>query len=168
MAWQRRRLTPSVSWNRNGCRLRPFQPNAVDTTSHRLMRLTSSTARPFSRRATPSHMASTTDALGWTHETMQALYRQPHGQKLLLELQVLYATRALGREATDIFNSCLAIPLKKSRDGTSLRPIAIPTVFRKGFARICVAKFCPELQETAGPHQYAAMCADGGRKPRLH
>ena len=60
---------------------------------------------------------SSTDALGWTHETWQALYRQPHGQKLLLELQILYATGALGRDATDIFNSCLAIPLKKNTDG---------------------------------------------------
>ena len=146
---------PAFPTERRGQHLTPA--DAFDLVHH---------AAVFKASSTLPH-GSNTDVLGWTHESWQALYRQPHGQKLLTELQVLYATGALGREGTDLFNSCLAIPLKKSTDGTSLRPIAIPTVFRKVFARICVAKFRPELQEAARPHQYAAMCADGSRSIAL-
>ena len=106
---------------------------------------------------------SATDVLGWTHETWQSLHQLPHGLKLQRELLVLYATGELGREATDLLNASLAIPLRKNTAGTSLRPIAVPTAFRKVYARVCVARFRTELQEASGPYQYAAMQADGCR-----
>ena len=106
---------------------------------------------------------SATDVLGWTHETWQMVHKLPHGRRLQRELLVLYATGELGREATDLINSSLAIPLRKNTAGTSLRPIAVPSAFRKVYARSCVAKFRLELHEASGPHQYAAMRADGCR-----
>ena len=106
---------------------------------------------------------SATDALGWTHETWQMVHKLPHGRRLQRELLVLYSTGELGREATDLVNSSLAIPLRKNTAGTSLRPIAVPSAFRKVYARSCVARFRPDLHEASGPYQYAAMRADGCR-----
>ena len=110
---------------------------------------------------------SATDVLGWTHETWQMVHKQPHGQQLHREILTLYATGELGREATDLINSSLAIPLKKNTPGTSLRPIAVPTAFRKVYARVCVMRFRAELKEASGPFQHAAMQADGCRSIAL-
>ena len=85
---------------------------------------------------------STTDALGWTHEAWQTLYRQPHGQKLLKELQVLFATGALGREATDIFNSCLAILFQRRRQQEAERQTAKRISF--GDPDVCEEFSAPE------------------------
>ena len=106
---------------------------------------------------------SAVDALGWSHEAWQTVYHAPRGQQLLREILVLYATGETGREATDLINCCLAIPLRKDATGEGLRPIAIPSAFRKVYARVFVAKFCPQLREAAGPHQFAAMTRDGAR-----
>ena len=94
-------------------------------------------------------------------------HKLPHGRQLQRELLTLYATGELGRKATDLLNSSLAIPLKKNTPGTSLRPIAVPTAFRKVYARVCVMKFRTELKEASGPFQYAAMQADGCRNIAL-
>ena len=91
--------------------------------------------------------------------TWQLVHRLPHGQKLQRELLTLYATGELGREAADLVNSFLTIPLKRNAAGTSLRPIAMPTASRKVYARATVARFRTELQEASGPFQYAAMRA---------
>ena len=107
--------------------------------------------------------ASAIDALGWSHEAWQTAYRGPKGQQLLRELLVLYATGEVGKEATDLINCCLAIPLYKDTAGEGLRPIAIPSVFRKVYARVFVSKFRPQLREAAGPHQFGAMSPDGAR-----
>ena len=103
------------------------------------------------------------DALGWSHEAWQTTYRTPRGQQLFRELLILYATGETGREATDLINCSLAIPLYKDVTGESLRPIAIPSVFRKVYARIFVTRFRPQLRDAAGPHQFAAMTRDGAR-----
>ena len=112
-------------------------------------------------RALPQ--GSALDALGWSHEAWLCTYRTPRGRQLLRELLVLYATGEAGREATELINCCLAVPLHKDSEGVGLRPIAIPTVFRKTYAKVFVAKFRSELQDAAGPHQFSAMSRDGAR-----
>ena len=44
-----------------------------------------------------------------------------------------------------------------------LRPIAIPSAFRKVYARVFVSRFRPQLRAAAGPHQFGAMTPDGAR-----
>ena len=52
-------------------------------------------------------------------------------------------------------------PLDKDSSGTAIRPIALPSVHRKVFAKTTVASYQPQLREAAGQQQHAAMCPHG-------
>ena len=58
---------------------------------------------------------------------------------------VLYASGDLGDAGTDLFNSSLLIPLYKNSKGEAIRPIAVPTVFRKVYARTAIAEYRPHF-----------------------
>ena len=107
---------------------------------------------------------SAIDALGWSHESWQTVQRLPHGGKLLRKLLVLYTTGQMGHEAEDLFNSSLIVPLHKNPEGTAIRPIAIPSIHRKVFARCTVALYKSDLHQAAGEHQHAAMQPDGATR----
>ena len=109
-----------------------------------------------------------TDALGWTHEAWRAVLQLPHGKRLIRELLTLYACGEIGHEGEDLINSSLLIPLYKNSQGDTIRPIAVPTVFRKTYARATLAQHRPALCEACGPHQYAAMTKDGARLIATH
>ena len=113
-------------------------------------------------------VGSCTDSLGWTHETWKLVLQQPHGRKLIRELLTLYACGELGHEGEDLLNSSLVIPLYKNASAEAIRPIAVPTAFRKCYARACIAMHRAALSEAAGPHQYAAMTRDGARLVATH
>ena len=87
---------------------------------------------------------------------------------MLRELLTLYACGELGHEGEDLLNCSLLIPLYKDSRGTAIRPIAVPTAFRKCYARSVLAVHRTVLSEAAGPHQYAAMTADGARLVAHH
>ena len=94
---------------------------------------------------------------------LAGVYKLPKGQQLLHEILVLYAIGEAGKEATDLVNCCLAILLYKDARADGLRPSAVPTIFRKAYARVFVAKFRSQLCEAVGAHQFAAMSRDGAR-----
>ena len=75
-----------------------------------------------------------------------------------------YATGQCGSMAQDLINSSRLIPLYKDAQGSSLRPVAIPTLWRKVFGRATVEHYRPVLRHAAGPSQFAAMTPDGGAK----
>ena len=79
---------------------------------------------------------SAMDALSWSHESWSRAFQLPCGKALLQELLVLYCTGELGHEGEDLMNASLLIPLHKDATGTAIRPIAVPTVHRKIFAKI--------------------------------
>ena len=65
------------------------------------------------------------DALGWSHEAWACAMRLPQARKLLTEVLLLHCTGALYEDA----------------QGTAVRPIAIPTLFRKVTAKAAIATF---------------------------
>ena len=111
---------------------------------------------------------SCTDALGWTHENWRTVLQLPHGKRLMRELLTLYACGELGHEGEDLINSSLLIPLYKNGSGDAIRPIAVPTTFRKAYARATLARHRQVLSDACGPHQYAAMTKDGARLIATH
>ena len=104
------------------------------------------------------------DSLGWTTETWRALYQNAAVQPIFKELLVQYATGQCGSIAQDLINSSRMIPLYKDAQGSSLRPIAIPTLWQKAFGRATVEQYRPVLRHAAAPSQFAAMTSDGGAK----
>ena len=120
--------------------------------------LTEDAIRAASRKL---NKGSAIDALGWSHEAWIMVYNQPHGRQLLQELLLLYCTGGLGHEGEDLLNASLVIPLYKDARGSSVRPIAVPSVHRKILAKVTVAAFRPELQRAAGAAQHAAMTSNG-------
>ena len=111
---------------------------------------------------------SCTDALGWTHEAWRTVLQLPHGKHLFRELLTLYSCGEVGHEGEDLINASLLIPLYKNSKGDAIRPIAVPSVFRKTYARATLAQHRPALSEATGPHQYAAMTKDGARLIASH
>ena len=90
------------------------------------------------------------------------MMRLPQGRGLLQEILRLYATGELGHEGEDLLNTSLLIPLYKDGRGEAIyRPIAVPSVFRKVYAKATVASYRLEIQAAAGPSQHAAMCLRG-------
>ena len=104
------------------------------------------------------------DALGWTTESWQALTRRPELMPVVQELLLQYVTGHSGGLAQDLINSSRLIALYKDSQGASLRPIAIPTVWRKIIGRASVTHFRDVLRHAAGDFQYAAMTPDGGAR----
>ena len=84
------------------------------------------------------------------------------------EMLTLYACGEIGHEGEDLLNASLLIPLYKNGKGDAVRPIAVPSVFRKVYARATLARHRNALSEATGPHQYAAMTKDGARLIASH
>ena len=104
------------------------------------------------------------DALGWTTETWLALTRRPETLPVFQEVLLQYVTGHSGGLAQDLINASRMIALYKDARGASLRPIAIPTVWRKVIGRATVGHFRDVLRHAAGEFQYAAMTPDGGAR----
>ena len=82
---------------------------------------------------------SSSDALGWTHESWRSILHLPHGRRLVREMLTLYACGEIGHEGEDLVNASLLIPLYKNHKADAVRPIAVPSVFRKAYARATLA-----------------------------
>ena len=104
------------------------------------------------------------DALGWTSEAWKTLALRPELLPVFRELLLQYVTGHCGSYAQDLINVSRLIPLYKDGSGESLRPIAIPTVWRKVVGRSTVTYFKDVLRHAAGHFQYAAMTPDRGAK----
>ena len=66
--------------------------------------------------------------------------------------------------AQDLVNTSRMIALYKDTRGASLRPIAIPTVWRKIVGRASTTHFRDVLRHAAGEFEYAGMPSDGGAR----
>ena len=69
-----------------------------------------------------------------------------------------------GTTAQGPINTPRLVPLYKDPDGHTVRPIAIPSVWRKVVDRATVNHFREVLRRHVGPSQYAAMLPEGGAK----
>ena len=104
------------------------------------------------------------DALGWTAESWQTLASRDEVFPVLRELLLQYVTGHSGTIAQDLCNLSRLVPLYKDGTGDSLRPIAIPSIWRKVIGKTTVGHFRVELRHAAGSNQYAAMTSDGGAR----
>ena len=87
--------------------------------------------------------------------------RRPEVLPVIQEILLQYVTGHSGGLAQDLINASRMIALYKNARGESLRPIAIPTVWRKIVGRATVVHFREVLRHAAGDFQYAAMTPDG-------
>ena len=118
------------------------------------------------------------DALGWSHEPGPALCVCPTSGSSSLKCSFCTARPRSVMKVKDLFNVSLVVPLYGgcSRQLCSVvccvRPIAIPTAFRKIAAKTAIATFREEIRTAAGETQHAAMCPQGAvrmtQKVQLH
>eukprot|EP00971_Amphidinium_carterae_P063770 1262177-Amphidinium_carterae.3 len=62
--------------------------------------------------------------------------------------------------ATDLLNIALIIPLNKNETG-GIRPISIPTVFRKLAATVCILEYSTQISQYVGASQHGAGMSSG-------
>ena len=101
------------------------------------------------------------DSLGWTSEALQQIAVQAELRSLPGFLCGLYLGRSAGPVVEDLFNSSRLIPLWKDPAGQGLRPIAIPTAWRKLAAMLIQRRWQTTLRTACGPFQFAAGSPDG-------
>eukprot|EP00971_Amphidinium_carterae_P069441 1374031-Amphidinium_carterae.1 len=70
------------------------------------------------------------DALGWCTESMHQILQAASAASLVRQLVEHYLRGETPSAAPDLLNIALIIPLNKNETG-GIRPISIPTVFRK-------------------------------------
>ena len=101
------------------------------------------------------------DVIGWHHENICALSSQEPFLLVLIELLQSYCTQDLGTVALDTINASLPLPLSKGSQAQGVRPLAIPTVFRKLIGKLVVHKWRKALADHSSPHQFAALRSNG-------
>ena len=101
------------------------------------------------------------DVVGWHHENFMALSSEEPFLLVLMELLQSYCLQDLGTVALDTMNASLLLPLSKGSAAQGVRPLAIPTVFRKVLGKIMVQQWRRQLADHSSPHQFAALRSDG-------
>ena len=86
---------------------------------------------------------------------------QPELSTLPAFMLGLYLSRSAGPLFEDLFNLSRIIPLWKDPEGQGLRPIAIPTAWRKLASLVLLRRWQGNLRDAAGPWQFAAGSPDG-------
>ena len=114
------------------------------------------------------HAGAAPDAMGWYAESFSALYRDPRIRRSFHALEQAYFSGHLGTTAWDLFNASSIIPLSKDSQGSGVRPIAMPSVWRKLAGLMILHKWHSPLTRAMGPHQFGAMRKDGGLQFAAH
>ena len=107
------------------------------------------------------HTGSTLDVFGWTHEVVHQLWVTPGCRACTKELLTLYGTAECGTLVADMLNLSKVLPLNKDQHATQVRPLAVPTVLRKIYAKATVLRWKRAFALAAGPHQYGCMRSNG-------
>ena len=107
------------------------------------------------------HSGTSQDAMGWYAETFSTLGRDPRLRRSFHALLQGYLSGQLGTTAWDLFNASSLI-LSKDAEGSGVRPIAMPSIWRKMAGLMILQKWRLPLMRAMGPHQYGAMKSDGG------
>eukprot|EP00971_Amphidinium_carterae_P254838 5058842-Amphidinium_carterae.1 len=90
------------------------------------------------------------------HQLLQATSAAAATRKLL----EAYMRGELGALATNLVNMASLIPLNKNDQG-GIRPISIPSVFRKLSATMCILEFATRITEYVGASQHGAGMSSG-------
>ena len=140
----------------------PPHPSRPTLDGHAVMDLTAPI--PMQKALRQLKRQTAPDCLGWTTETVQQLAVQPELRILPAFLCGLYLCRAGGEVFEDACNASRLLPLWKDPQGQGLRPIAIPTVWRKLAAQLLLQRWGPALRAAAGPYQFSAGTPDGANR----
>ena len=100
------------------------------------------------------------DALGWNQHTWAQLAAWPTLQDHVPLLLDHLLRDKLPRAVTNLALASRLIPLHKATAGT-LRPIAIPTVFRKTLSSICYERWLPQARAFVGNDQHGVGVCQG-------
>ena len=101
------------------------------------------------------------DILGWTHETLRCLHRQSPSFALVRRcLTQLYMCNAETRP-WELYNCSKMIPLAKGNGPSSVRPIAVPTVWHKVASSSVTKLLMPEFQAATAGTQHGIGLKNG-------
>ena len=114
------------------------------------------------------HVGAAPDAMGWHAESFSALYRDPRIRRSFHAIEQAYFSGQLGTTAWDLFNASSLIPLSKDSQGSGVRPIAMPSVWRKLAGLMILHKWRSPLTRAMGQHQFGAMRKDGSLQFAAH
>eukprot|EP00971_Amphidinium_carterae_P077120 1523257-Amphidinium_carterae.2 len=79
---------------------------------------------------------------------------------LVTQLVEQYLRGETPSAATDLLNIALIIPLSKNETG-GIRPVSIPTVFRKLAATVCILEYATQISQYVGASQHGAAMSSG-------
>ena len=99
------------------------------------------------------------DVLGWNQHTWAQIAASTMQDHVRLMLDHLLRDR-LPQSVTNLALALRLIPLHKATAGT-LRPIAIPTVFRKTLSSICYERWVPQAKAFLGEDQHGVGVCQG-------
>eukprot|EP00971_Amphidinium_carterae_P348121 6490332-Amphidinium_carterae.1 len=100
------------------------------------------------------------DALGWCTESMHQVLQAASAAACVRQITESYLRSELPSTATDLLNIALIIPLNKN-DAGGIRPISIPTVFRKLAATVSILEFATHISQYVGASQHGAGMSSG-------
>ncbi|CAK9043080.1 Retrotransposable element [Durusdinium trenchii] len=100
------------------------------------------------------------DALGWCTESFSQIGKNPLLQVCLTRIMDRYLTNNLPSCTTGLINMSMLLPLNKDGKG-GIRPISIPTCFRKVIASLTLLEHASDIQAYVEPEQHGAGMASG-------
>eukprot|EP00971_Amphidinium_carterae_P344450 6484864-Amphidinium_carterae.5 len=101
------------------------------------------------------------DANGWSRESFRAVAQHPRTMDVVQVLCARYLSDDLPPTVLKLFSTSATVALRKDTTTDAIRPIMIPTVFRKAIATLVVNEYCDRIQRACGVDQYGAKTRDG-------
>ena len=105
------------------------------------------------------HHGRAPDACGWTQEIVLEFSRHPRMGKILREIAMGVLTSRWSSNFLDLLVAGRVIAIYKNGHG-SIRPIAIPSIWRELVGTWTTNAWYPQLKEWVGPRQYGVGCSN--------
>eukprot|EP00971_Amphidinium_carterae_P253666 5035957-Amphidinium_carterae.1 len=101
------------------------------------------------------------DLLCWHSESFKQIFAHEHGRLALLTMAQGIVTGTLPEHVTQMATMARVVPLRKSFQDQRIRPICVPSVFRKLIAHTCLYKVTPQVTAHVQGEQYGLQRKDG-------
>ena len=106
------------------------------------------------------HEGKAVDSLGWSQECFLTCARHPRAQPLVKQLVHQLLCGDMDNVSQSLLITSKVIALRKDRSG-NLRPVSLPTVWRKCAASLTVHAFREDMKHDIGEEQYGCGRANG-------
>eukprot|EP00971_Amphidinium_carterae_P223937 4443567-Amphidinium_carterae.2 len=106
------------------------------------------------------------DVLGWHSESLRQVYSYSHSRRAIMCIVEGLILGSMPAHMAQLATMSRVVPLRKSFQGTRIRPISIPTVYRKVTAHICLHVQMPEVTARVAKEQFGLKRKDGCEEMR--